>query len=194
MHSCALTSANTVQCWGQNTEGQLGNGSTTNASSPVTVSGLTHGYLGCHRAVSQLRGCQRQHGPLLGSEQSRPARQWLDHQCHLAGDGGGPLHLPPQSRPATTTLARSPRPISRNASAAISAASLATATPRPRPASSRSSRIRQRRTFRPPASLPVSISSPPLMPARRSILLQPRQICRWAYGRRRRSASPSQVT
>ena len=40
-HSLALKADGTVRSWGDNVLGQLGNGSTTNSSTPVTVSGLT---------------------------------------------------------------------------------------------------------------------------------------------------------
>jgi alpha-tubulin suppressor-like RCC1 family protein len=40
-HSCALLASGGVLCWGNNFNGELGDGSTTNRSTPVAVVGLT---------------------------------------------------------------------------------------------------------------------------------------------------------
>ena len=40
-HTCALLDDGTIECWGDNTHGQLGDNSTSNSPSPVAVSGIT---------------------------------------------------------------------------------------------------------------------------------------------------------
>ncbi len=44
--TCALMIGGSIQCWGQNAYGQLGNGSKTTSSSPVAVSGFPSGVIG----------------------------------------------------------------------------------------------------------------------------------------------------
>ena len=41
-HTCILLAEGTIQCWGDNTSGALGNGTVTSSVTPVSVSGITN--------------------------------------------------------------------------------------------------------------------------------------------------------
>ena len=57
-HSCALTSDGVVVCWGYNYDGQLGDGTTTNRSVPVAVTGgALAGKIVTHFATGSVHSC-----------------------------------------------------------------------------------------------------------------------------------------
>jgi len=67
-YSCAVMADGTVKCWGQNTYGQLGNGTTINQSAPVVVSSIDGNTTSARVAVSSPLS----RGRTLGKAPSAP--------------------------------------------------------------------------------------------------------------------------
>jgi LPXTG-motif cell wall-anchored protein len=76
-HTCALLVSGTVQCWGGNASGQLGDGTTNDSNTPVSVQGLTS-------AVEALTGGWRNSCVLSSNGE---IKCWGDNTYGQIGDG-----------------------------------------------------------------------------------------------------------
>ncbi|WP_416208860.1 RCC1 domain-containing protein [Chloroflexus sp.] len=75
-HTCAVLANGSARCWGNNDNGQLGNGTTTDRLTPVAVSGLTG-------AIAIAAGLE--HTCALLNDGT--ARCWGDNFSSQLGDG-----------------------------------------------------------------------------------------------------------
>lgn len=77
--TCGVTPADRAYCWGQNSTGQLGDGTETPRSQPRPVAG-TRRYHNTSEPVLLLRPDPGRPGSLLGIQSARRARGWDHHQ------------------------------------------------------------------------------------------------------------------
>lgn len=86
-HTCVITAAGGVKCWGKNDLGQLGNGTLVNSTSPVDVSGLSSGVK--RVSVGSVHSC----AVLV----SGAAKCWgYNYNNRLGAKLGGELYTTPQ--------------------------------------------------------------------------------------------------
>ncbi len=113
VHTCALTTAGAMKCWGANSNGELGNNSITDSHVPTPVSSLANGVASIASGSSADHSCalttqgvvfcwgsnsygelgnnsttESHWGQVLGRQFQRPARQQHAHRQSCAGVGG----------------------------------------------------------------------------------------------------------
>ncbi|MBI5529161.1 MAG: hypothetical protein HY897_22780 [Deltaproteobacteria bacterium] len=90
-HTCAVTSGGGVKCWGGNYNGQLGDGTYDNKSTPVNVFGLTSGVMAATAGGSHTCAVSRGGGVKCWGENDRgelgDGTAWTGYPVDVAGFG-----------------------------------------------------------------------------------------------------------
>lgn len=82
-HTCVLTEEKRVKCWGNNTWGQLGDGTAQSRATPTTVAGLTDDVIAL--SVGLYHAC--------ALEKSGKLKCWGDNEFGQIGDGSQAIRL-----------------------------------------------------------------------------------------------------
>lgn len=100
-HACAITASNSVVCWGRNQSGALGDGTTTNRSTPVTASGLTSNVTDL-AATNGGFGMGDQTCALVSGQVRCWGRNIFETQTAQFADFDSPLGITATTNPVTT--------------------------------------------------------------------------------------------
>jgi alpha-tubulin suppressor-like RCC1 family protein len=84
-HTCASLSSGALKCWGYNWQGQLGDGTRMNRSTPVDVVGLSTGV--AEAAAGNVHSCARMSNGTI--------KCWGGNSAGQLGDGTGSPHYTP---------------------------------------------------------------------------------------------------